>query len=452
MKRFTHVSPLLLAAVVVVASAGCRDVGDASVLVDLVDDRSQPHAVLVDVEARLTLTDEDGDHPDVTLRNVDADDEVVVGKDVPLVCNDFGCEGNLQVEPGAYQAALVVSAVDRCGTRGPVLAYAGAFEVGHWDSTFIALELDDASFDGDDDGVIDVLEAVSCGRFDFDEGPRPPRECSAERAICCADRSDAEGGMQGFDGGTTTLPYDGGAATAVPAFALDATEVTWGQVERCVLAGVCLVDAPDHPARAALATAVDRREPARGLLPIEAADVCAYYGKSLPDDAAWDFAAADRGGVRARYPFDVVDGVAIGCRETGEPPAAAHRQAGTSCPRDPLPVGSYATSPITRGSGTPLFDLAGNVAEWTLVRDDGSDGGVVDEDGDGVPDGVSAVVLRGGGVGSFVELLENDLPLVFETASAADLLALRAAAPEVGFRCAAPVAVVVDDEPSCPAE
>jgi len=59
------------------------------------------------------------------------------------------------------------------------------------------------------------------------------------------------------------------------------------------------------------------------------------------------------------------------------------------------------------------------------------------------------VVLRGGGVGSFVELLENDLPVVFDVAS--DAARIAAVSAVAGFRCAADVARAVVDEPVCPA-
>ncbi len=464
----TRLRPPPLALALALSTTVACGVDDASVLLQFIGPADQ--VALFGVEARLTLTDEDGGHPTLRVKGV-GDDPLVSGENVPLPCDDRTCGGQLVVEPGKYNAVVAVSAVDRCGARGPILSFTGAFEVGYGETADkLEVALDDASFDADRDGVIDVLEAGSCGRFDFDEGAQPPRQCAGAQTACCTRQEErSEGHMQTFEGGTTTVPYDldgdGDGVTPVAAFALDATEVTWGQVERCVLAGRCFVDEPDHPARVALAGGVDRRLPAQGLLPVDAAAVCAHHGKLLPDDAAWDFAAAHRvdgAGVvtRARYPIDVAivdgvaDGSAIGCKVVDPPPATGHRRALTAgCPASPLRVGSYASSGSSRGVGAaPMFDLAGNVAEWTLVRGVAGDdaGDAVDADNDGIPDDVVAVVLRGGGVKSFVELLENDLPLVFEVASAADRLALRTAAAEVGFRCAAAVAPVVDDEPACP--
>ncbi len=418
-------SSLALIAVV----AGCQKPGGAEVLVGLVPPGQQ--GALRGVEARLTLTDKDGEHPRLQLLGVPGADGVdVVGEDVPLGCDDFGCGGNVSVDAGDYDAVLTLSALDRCDSRADVLRYTGPVAVGHWDSQVVDLDLDDAAFDDDDDGVFNVFEASACGRFDFSEGVSPPRHCGDGGVDCCDGVSDVEGAMVVISGGETTLPYDTDAGlVAVDEFSLDATEVTYGMLERCVLAGTCLQNRPENVARARLDTPIDRRLPVTGLLPVDAAAVCAAFGKRLPHDREWDFAAADRDGVRAKYPIDVDDGAVISCRETGLPPAAAHQQFGADCPSAPLPVGSYPSS-TQRG----LADLAGNVAEWTLSRGTGAD--VDDADNDGVPDGAVAVVLRGGGVASFVELLENDLPLVFNVDDAGDRAALAAAAPDVGFRCA----------------
>ncbi len=443
------VSVSALVVVVVVVVAGCRDVGDAQLLVELVSPVGQQG--LQQVEARLTLTDDKGQHPAVTVRDL-KEDVVVAGVDVPFPCGDAGCEASISVDAGSYDATLVLSAVDRCGARAPVLAFDGVVDVDHWEVVVVDLRPSDASFDADTDGVIDVLEAVSCGRFDVDEGAQPPRACAAGHEECCAGVTALEGAATFFAGGTTTLPYDldgdGVTLTPVPAFALDATEATFGQLERCVAAGVCLAGRPEDPARKALAE-VDRRQPVRGLLPVDAAVFCGFFGKQLPDDASWDLAAADRDGVRARYPFDGGDIVeSVGCDPEDPAPSARHRAAGKDCDPGPAAVASFTSTYAERGTGSPLADLAGNVAEWTLVRGTGADDD--DADFDGIPDGASAVVLRGGGAGSFVQLLENDLPLVFEIASESDRNALQAVVAETGFRCAAPVAPVVVDEPACP--
>ncbi|MDP2344669.1 MAG: SUMF1/EgtB/PvdO family nonheme iron enzyme [Deltaproteobacteria bacterium] len=442
-------------AVVVVVVLGCLSAcgaGDASLIVDFVPPVGQQG--LQEVQARLTLTNANGDHPKVTVRGL-AEDVVVVGVDVPFPCTDTGCDASISVEAGSYDVVLVLSAVDRCGSRSDVIAFSGALEVDHWEVVPLELVPSDASFDADDDGVIDVLEAVGCGRFDVDEGMQPPRVCASGHEDCCKGVTPLEGAATSFAGGSTTLPYDldddGVTLATVSPFALDATEVTWGQLERCVAAGVCLADRPESAARLTLAAPIDRRLPVQGLAPVDAAVLCAFFGKRLPDDDAWDFAASDRAGVRARYPFDGGDVAdSVGCDPEDPAPAARHRAAGRDCGFGPAPVASFSTSYAARGTGSPVAELAGNVAEWTLVR--GAAGSDVDDaDFDGIPDGITAVVLRGGGAAGFVQLLENDLPLVFEVGSESDRRALQGVTPEAGFRCAAEAAVVVVEEPACPA-
>lgn len=420
----------------VVVVAGCKAPAEASVLVDLVPPTQQ--GALRGVQARLTLTDDKGEHP--RLRLLDVDDRTdVVGEDVPLPCGLTDCGGSISVDAGDYDVVLVLSALDRCDVRGDVLGYSGSVSVGHWESAFVDLVLDDVFVGAA--GVPAALDIAACGRFPEDEldvsVASIPRHCKGGGVGCCAGVSDFEGEQAAFAAGQTTLPYTlpGVDAVAdVDAFRLDATEVTYGMLERCVIAGRCLANRPDNPVRARLDTPINRRLPVQGLLPVDAAEVCAFYGRRLPDDAEWDFAAADRDGVRAKYPIDVADDGVIACKETGVAPAAAHQAFGEDCPAAPLPVASF-TSSIERG----VADLAGNVAEWTLVRGAGNDGD--DVDNDGIPDGAVAVVLRGGGVTSFVELLENDLPLVFEVSAPGDRAALVNAAVDVGFRCA----IAVDD-------
>jgi formylglycine-generating enzyme required for sulfatase activity len=448
----------LWAALIAAALAnGCTPDGEASVLVDLTPLTAQ--GALRGVGARLTLTDEDGDHPRAVLPGVgdDGGDRAFDVVDLPVPCNDVGCDFAIRVRPGRYDARLVLSARDRCGAAADVFAYAGVVDVDHWGVDRVVLDADSAAFDDDADGVIDILEAAACGRFGFVEGAAPPQACSDASDPCCEGTSPLEGKMQSFAGGTTTLPYDkdgvaGSDVVEVAAFAVDATEVTYGQFERCVLAGACQANAPDRPARGALQDGVDRRTPVRDVSPVDAAAYCAFVGKRLPSDAEWDFAAADRDGARARYPLDVDVDANISCDPAALGPAAAHQQAEASCAVEPQRVGAFVSSIARRGVGDGVADLAGNVAEWTLIRGAAVDnsGDVVDVDADGVPDGVVAVVLRGGGATSVVQLLENDLPLIFDVDDDGDRVALVAAQANAGFRCAADVAIAPPVEDVCP--
>jgi|GEM_PF-1692228 len=448
---------LLLAAVAAVAVAplGCTRPGEASILLPFVG--SAELQGLSGARARLTLTDAKGQHPAVSLRGSgDGEALSVEGVDVPLPCGEASCGATVVTDPGSYAVTLTVSALDRCRVRGDVLTLRGDVAIGHWQSDTVFLEPSNASFDVDDDGVIDILEASTCGRFDLDEGTLPARSCGPGRESCCLESSVLAGGQMGFGGGAIELPYDrdglgGNDVVDVAPFSLDSTEFTWGALSRCVASGVCLAGRTDHPARLRLQDGVDPRLPVQGLSPADAAEACAFAGRRLPTDAEWFFAAAFReGGPTATYPFDVDDGVAVGCLPEDPPPTARYRAAGRACgDGEPLPVGSYPSTVVERGTGTPVADLAGNVAEWTVIGD--PDGG--DLDGDGRLDGASAIGLRGGGATSFVQLLENDLLVVFDADDLVDEARLVAAGSVAGFRCASADAIPVDiaEEPACPA-
>ncbi len=418
--------------------ASCVGRGDASIVLQGIGDVALRG--LVGVRASLTVTAEDGSHPALVFSEVS--NEGVVAVDVPLLCDEVSCGGAINIDPGAYAIELVVSAVDRCGTRGDVLRFEGDVEIGHWQSTAVNLAATDASFDDDRDGIINVLEAASCGRFDLDEGYSAARECSGERAAeCCAPSSLLIGQMQRFNGGTVSLPYDrdgvaGRDQQLVPQFDIDSTEFTYGALSRCVAAGVCLPNQPEHPARVRLAQGVDFLLPVQGLMPADAEIACGFYGRRLVRDAEWHFVAADRGVGNAPgvFPFDVEPGQGVGCTPDDVPPAAAHRANNRACGDGaPLPVGSFPSTVITRGDGPGVVDLAGNVAEWTVL------------------DG--AIGLRGGGASSIVQLLENDIVLVFDDDDSADLARLQAASAVAGFRCATSTRDIdFSEEPACPTQ
>jgi formylglycine-generating enzyme required for sulfatase activity len=447
-----RIASCLLFAALLVGVVGCVGRGEAAVLVSFVDGADV--AGLVDVRARLTLTDARGRHPALTLRVPEAEHIGVEGRDVPLPCDATGCRGVVVVDPGRYAVSLTLSALDRCAARGDVLGYAGEVEVGHWEAATAKLSLVKTDFDSDGDGVIDVLEAEGCGRFDLDEGAAAARRCGPGRSSCCPTLSPVQDGQMSFAGGVVTLPYDrddvpGNDVVTVAPFALDSTEFTFGALGRCVRAGVCLAGRPEHPARVRLAAGVDPRLPAEGLAPADAAVACAWAGRRLPRDAEWYLAAALRSdGSTATYPFDVDEGAPVGCEPDDPPPAARHRAARRACGDGaPLPVGSFPQTLVERGEGTPLADLAGNVAEWTVIGEPDE----VDLDEDGIPDGASGIALRGGGAGSILPLLENDLPMIFDVADALDVNRLRTATAVAGFRCASDVATASVDEPLCPA-
>ena len=135
----------------------------------------------------------------------------------------------------------------------------------------------------------------------------------------------------------------------VVAFALDSHEITCARWARCVEAGRC----------PALASCTEPGLPARGLTKREAEGFCAFEGGRLPTLDEHTFASGgsrprrypwgDTGAVCRRAVWSMVDGV-CGVRGAG-PDVAGSRPDGAS------PEG--------------LYDLAGNVDEWTSTEQGG---------------------------------------------------------------------------------
>jgi formylglycine-generating enzyme required for sulfatase activity len=427
----------------------------------------------VGATATLRVEDAAGDEatfdvrlPDGSLRR--AEGRATVG------CTDNGdggssCTVAVVVDPGAYRFLLDVDGRDRCGASTTVVTLASGPEpiiLDRFDERAVRLQVERADYDDDGDGIVNALEPLVCGRFDVADGALPPQVCATPDDPCCpgadgAGPSPLQGQVARFGGG----PHEraDGSFVDVAAFGLDATELTWGTFERCVAAGACLVGQSEHAVRVQLRDPLlDRRGPVLGLLPIEAEELCRWRGGRLPEDDEWDFAAAHRDdGSRGRYPFDDRDGALDGelaCVE-GSTPAANHAARGRACPFSPVPVGSYPSTFVQRGVGSPVADLAGNAAEWTVRRavvpaPGAPVGDTVTVASDAVvPDDVVEVGLRGGGAGDIVELLENDVAVVVPV----DALApdrLRRLAPAAGVRCVVvpPAVVAVVDEPACRTE
>jgi formylglycine-generating enzyme required for sulfatase activity len=406
--------------------------------------------------AELVITDvETGESPRVRVvtEDFEGEEEVfVVASPVPVPCEGGQCTLAFSVPAGAYLVYLDVFAEDRCGsealvasidaergetiTLGPGDALPISFDTPHWDR------------DDDGDGIENVLELAVCGRFHVADRDLPPAHCAGEAAGLCCDGPPTTpllGHMTRFDGGADHTLADGATVSVAPFF-LDATEVSWWALSRCVAAGACLYGDNTHPLRRALADENLRLDlPVMGLSPIEASELCTFLDKRLPSDAEWDFAAAARDdGGRARFPWDgpaLRDLVAsvpgafssahdapaaatIGCKASDPGVSANHRAPGRACLDTPAPVGSFPSSWVLRGAGAPVADLAGNVLEWTVD----TTGAPLDDAR--VPATVSALYLRGGGFDSPPILLENDLRVGVPLAD------LERLTPFAGVRCA----------------
>jgi len=159
--------------------------------------------------------------------------------------------------------------------------------------------------------------------------------------------------------GTCHDHEESGTLVSLPAFQIDRTEVRVNEYARCVSAGVC--SEPDT------GSACNWNEPGRGDHPVNCVDweqagaFCAWVGKRLPTEHEWEKAA--RGTDGRRYPWGdddatcrwavMASSASDGCGEGTTWPVAS-REAGRS------PYG--------------LFDMAGNVLEWTEDWQDSEDG------------------------------------------------------------------------------
>ncbi len=110
----------------------------------------------------------------------------------------------------------------------------------------------------------------------------------------------------------------------------------------------------------------------------DAAAFCAFHGLRLPTDAEWEYAA--RGGDGRRYPW--------GAEAPDQPSRRANFGAVSCCATDDAD-GFARTAPVRRfaagRSPFGLYDMAGNVWEWTASEFPGRPG---------------TVALRGGGWGN----------------------------------------------------
>lgn len=433
--------------------------------------------------AELVILDDEGRSARARVRTPTDDREVLVTSPLPVTCTEGTCQLSLGLQAGVYHFALHVFAQDRCGTESRLLVLSTPSEgvrLGPGQRGIVPLSESDFSFDDDGDGIENALELAVCGRVDVPDAIyTPPRACG-EGSPCCPKGENGERLVfSDLIGRATHIPGNAQhlnvehSVVQVADFFLDATEVPYGALERCVAAGACLYGKPEHPARVALANPALRRDlPVVGLDPREAEELCAFLGKRLPTDDEWDFVAAFRDNLlRAPYPWSDTGSGAIldddpleplpvseledreiGCWPTDEGPSANHRATGRSCPRRPMPVGSYGSSHVRRGVGAPIADLAGNVYEWTRVPATMEPA----EADPRFPANTARMYLRGGNHDAPPQLLENDLRVRVRPADLERLV------PVAGVRCARSLEAGEDPdevaasllpplEPSCPA-
>jgi serine/threonine-protein kinase len=224
-------------------------------------------------------------------------------------------------------------------------------------------------------GLVFVVLVTACGG-DPKPAEAPPKtsvsrpSAAAESASAKPSRSPSEGecaeGMTSIPGGTLRMgsPEGRGRADERPqhkveirAFCFDTREVTIADYQACVKNAIC--DAPprevqlleptkqdEHEARSKLCTAqlADNSDlPVNCVGHDEASKYCAWKGRRLPTEAEWEWAATS-GDDKLDYAW------------------------GATPPRDDA-LCWQQKRPCTVGSKPAeafgLFDLGGNVSEWT---------------------------------------------------------------------------------------
>lgn len=142
------------------------------------------------------------------------------------------------------------------------------------------------------------------------------------------------------------------------AFWMDTTEVTNAMYARCVAAGACsapierdFLSTPSHYGELAYAD-----YPVTDVVWSQAVTYCAWVGGTLPTEAQWEYAARGRQ-AGLLYPWgNTFDGTLANICDVS---CGGNRYFDDGY-ADTAPVGSYPAN------GLGLFDMAGNVEEWTL--------------------------------------------------------------------------------------
>ncbi|TPV97038.1 MAG: DUF4388 domain-containing protein [Myxococcales bacterium FL481] len=254
----------------------------------------------------------------------------------------------------------------------------------------------------------------------------------------------------------------------VTSFCLDRTEVTHGTYERCVAEGICSaprstngVPPPGLPANMSCRGDVNGEadHPVTCVTWDQADVFCHWAGKRLPSEAEWELAA--KGSPSRPFPWgdepvtikraNVCDDSCAREPRSSDTSASSGRLAAATEPSGPRLTGDDgwpASSPVKSfpdgATPTGVFDLAGNVAEWTADFVYRYAGGPVRHNPRGPIDGTDRVV-RGG---SFASRHAGEL----KTTSRATQDGHHAT-PTIGFRCAAsPLGTGSDRVPNAAAQ
>jgi formylglycine-generating enzyme required for sulfatase activity len=161
------------------------------------------------------------------------------------------------------------------------------------------------------------------------------------------------------------LMGDAPREVTLDAFRIDRTEVTQGDYDQCVAAGICT-------AVNTFGDAIKLPPPLHPVVHVSSSDAatyCAWLGKRLPTEAEWEKAA--RGVDGRTYPWGEAPPsceLAMFARWTLEPDGQGGRTevCGDGNPYTSThPVGSHPAGASPYGA----LDMAGNVSEWTADKE-----------------------------------------------------------------------------------
>jgi formylglycine-generating enzyme required for sulfatase activity len=184
-----------------------------------------------------------------------------------------------------------------------------------------------------------------------------PSQMQAAMALC--DREVRPTPCHGADFGAWLASEGPAHSVSISTFALDRTEVTVAQYERCVAAEACAA-----PEGLGYTERFDQPYyPVTHVRWDDAVAYCHWSGGRLPTEAEWEYAA--RGVTGRLFPWGNVYNPHLSNHGSLAGDASDKRDGFAGL----APVGSFPDGATPEG----LFDMAGNVSEWVadvLVRDE----------------------------------------------------------------------------------
>jgi formylglycine-generating enzyme required for sulfatase activity len=267
------------------------------------------------------------------------------------------CRGATHIVSKIYVGGFALAS----GTAHVVEARPSLFRGGADDGNDIVILQREGSFKACEDAQEKGVESRACDvavrvallpipvPCDADGGP-----CASGNGLGSADggADTAPGGMVQIPGGTFTMgatsrvaPKNDPAHRTVAAFDLDVNEVTASDYANCVSRGLCTAGSVEQPTCNYGHT--DRANHPMNCVDWSQASVyCHALGKRLPTEDEWEYAS--RAGAEQRaYPWGSLEPAQQLCW------SGITKRDGT-CPVRSFPPGAYG-----------LYDMAGNVSEWT---------------------------------------------------------------------------------------